>query len=46
MALTGMAAKDWRLALDFSTRKVKTLIWRRCWINMMLRKEDLKEWKR
>ena len=27
MALTGMAAKDWRQALDFSTRKVKTLIY-------------------
>ena len=56
MALTGMSVKDWREALDFSTRKVKVffeemsehfrfiIIIRRV-INIMLRKEDQGEWR-
>ena len=55
MALTGMSVKDWKEALDFSTRKVTVsfeemlehfrliTIIRRV-IIIMLRKEDQGEW--
>ena len=48
MALTGMSVKDWREALDFSTRKVKAFlkeILEFFEFIIMLRKEDLGEWR-
>ena len=43
MSLTGMSVKDWKEALDFSTRKVKSFGGHE--VIILLRKEDRGGWR-